>query len=480
MKKIIFFGTLLLTLSFVYLIPSIASAAILSISTDKTSFSVGDQFSVQVSVDSEEVGINGVQATVSFPKDILEVQKTDKTDSVFNLWLQDPIFSNDNGNISFTGVGTAGFSGPSLKVIKIFFKVKGAGKVDLVFTDSAVTANDGSGTNVLSSSKGLSFTSVVGQGTTTIAPKVPPPTQINRTAVPSSGLPLKPVITVSLYPNPDGWYNSISNFIVQWNLPNDITGVATEVNKEPLFVPTKSEGLFDNKTFEALSDGVWYLHVRFKNSSGWGQTIHYKIGIDTIPPIPFTISSKEGLDTSNVAPEISYETSDQPSGISSYSVSIDNNVVANTTSTSFVLPAQQSGNHVLLVRAVDFAGNITEKRVDLHIKEIPFFVIGGIAVTQLWFFISILVIIIIFFMAGWWLQILARKQKQRKTLIAQRDVVNAFDTIKNDIEKILNSYTDEKVSESELTDIKFSAQRINENLSKMEGYINEGIEDIEK
>jgi len=81
---------------------------------------------------------------------------------------------------------------------------------------------------------------------------------------------------------------------VNWDLPNDVTAVATEVDQHPDAVPAKSEGLFDNKTFSPLEDGVWYLHVQFKNSIGWGPTLHYRIGIDTAPPLGFSVTSPSG------------------------------------------------------------------------------------------------------------------------------------------------------------------------------------------
>lgn len=350
-----------------FLVPLKASAASLFVSTDKTAVRIGDQFNAIININSEGSGINAAQATLTYPKEGLEVTNIDKTGSIFSFWLQEPTYSNDLGQISFTGGSPSGFSGGSLKVLTVSFRVKGSGSSSLAFTDGAVTASDGSGTNVLSSMKGITINITGEKGVTLL---VPPPTQISRTAVPSARLPIQPNIEVPLYPIPTDWHSAVQNFLVKWNLPPDVTAVATSIDKNPNAEPLKSEGLFDNKTFPALTNGIWYLHVQFKNNVGWGKPAHYRIAIDNDPPTAFTIQTTESTDTDNPTPLITFKSNDQLSGLDHYTAQIDNSDAVVLMESIYTLPLQQPGKHLVRISAYDKAGNIAEGSIDLNILPI--------------------------------------------------------------------------------------------------------------
>ena len=113
------------------------------------------------------------------------------------------------------------------------FKVIGNGEASLVFSDTAISSADGSGSNVLSTSKGISF-SVLSKSEIGKIQQA----QITREAEVASNLPAKPVLSVSLYSNPENWYNLVSDFSASWNLPKDITDVATAMLAESPSTPS--------------------------------------------------------------------------------------------------------------------------------------------------------------------------------------------------------------------------------------------------
>lgn len=370
-KKI---SVLIATVGFILLSIGNASAASFSFALDKQSFSVGEDFTVYLHIDSQGVAINAAQGTIQYPSDVIEVRSIDKSVSVFNFWLQEPTEASDKKSISFTGGSTGGLSGASLDVVKMVFRVKGVGTGSINVNNGAITASDGSGTNVLVGSKGIDIVSS-GQGqpntqVTTTAQVIPPIVPITRVAVPSAKLPVKPDVVVGLYPDPNAWNNASAPFLVQWTLPADITAVATSVNKDPAAQPTKSEGLFDNKTFPHLDTGIWYLHVQFKNNIGWGPVAHYRIAIDTIPPLPFDILLSSGASSTDPQPFISFSTSDQPSGISEYNIQIGGADPISVTEESLKLPLQAPGKHIVRVIARDNAGNSTEAIEEVEIIPI--------------------------------------------------------------------------------------------------------------
>lgn len=374
MKSIKFYKTLaLIFILIAFFIPAAVSAAVLYVTSEKTGFNVGDKFTANVRIDGEGMGINAAQATVQYSNDVLEVVNTEKTGSIFEFWLREPEFSNDTGRLVFVGGATSGFSGKALQVLKINFRVKGGGSANITLTDAAVTASDGSGTNVLSTLRGIQITAASKTEEPAAAP-IPPPQQITRPAVPSAKLPVKPAIEVPLYPNQDRWYNIPAVFFASWQLPPDVIKVAAALNKNPIAAPEKSEGLFDNKTFESLQDGIWYLHVRFQNNLGWGPAAHYRLAVDTQPPLGFEIGILEGETTDNPTPIIQFNTSDALSGLKEYLVRIGDSdlipIIPADFAGSFKLPLQGPGKRQIIVKAVDQADNGIENSLDIEILPI--------------------------------------------------------------------------------------------------------------
>ncbi|MGB9743185.1 MAG: cohesin domain-containing protein [Minisyncoccales bacterium] len=122
-------------------------------------YTVNNTFLVQVKVNSGGVAINAADATLVFDPDKIEVVRVSKTDSVFSLWVQEPTYSNALGTISFAGgKPTPGYTGAAGTLLSITFKAKTAGTANLSFSSGSVLADDGKGTNILSSTGSGSYT----------------------------------------------------------------------------------------------------------------------------------------------------------------------------------------------------------------------------------------------------------------------------------------------------------------------------------
>lgn len=358
MKKITYlFVVALFALSFATQV----NAATLNLTAPQDTYKIGDTFDMNVKIDSETESINGVQATIKFDPTLLEATKTDKTGSVFDFWLNDPEIS--GGRLSFVAASTAGYDGGSLQVLKINFKVKGAGVGNVNLSDAAITVADGSGSNVLSESNNLTVTLASSVGKTK-------PTQITRAPTFATGSPSKPVLSVSLYPDPTKWNNTSGNFFVSWKLPVDVSDVAIVLDKSATTTPSQSEGLFESKQFSALDDGIYYIHIRYKNNIGWGPVEHYKISNDTTPPSPFSIIFPNGQPTDMPMPTIVYKSTDSLSGIDRYEISVDKNAPIITKTDSFDLPLQTPGKHTLKISIYDGAGNAVRNSLDYEIISI--------------------------------------------------------------------------------------------------------------
>jgi hypothetical protein len=141
---------LIFTLAFFLFFINKASAATLYIKPSQTEISVGNIVSVTVGVDTSGKAINNAESIIQFPPDLLEVVSVDNNLSIFSIWVEQPNFSNNVGQITFNGgIPSPGFQGSDGKIISIIFKTKKAGIASVIFSSSAVRENDGLGTDIL-------------------------------------------------------------------------------------------------------------------------------------------------------------------------------------------------------------------------------------------------------------------------------------------------------------------------------------------
>jgi hypothetical protein len=368
---------LIISLSFIIFFVGFSSveAATISLSSASVNFGINQEFEVDVKIDSEEDTINASQARIEFPANILELLEADRDGSAFNFWVEEPVISNEDGTVEFVGGTAKGISGSSLQVLKLKFKAIGAGSADISVSNAVVTASDGKGTNVLSTTEGVN----ISIGTKTVIPTKAPiieevepiiqPEKIIREAVIASELPEKPKITLQLYPDQSKWYSHLDDVIALWELPDDVIQVATRLSQARDEKAGEREGeLFNGKNFGTLEEGIWYIRVQFKNNIGWGELAYYQISIDATAPVPFEIEIDNAV-SDNPTPKITFETQDALSGIAGVDIFIDGVGPITSTSTSMTLPPQTPGVHKLIVRVKDKAGNSVED--DLEFEVIP-------------------------------------------------------------------------------------------------------------
>ena len=356
---------IVLILCFVWfgIVSGTAEAASLSFLPTAESYTVGQMFSVSVRASSADQAMNAVDGVISFPSDKIEVLSLSKSDSIMNLWVQEPSFSNSAGTVNFEGIIlNPGFTGNIGKIFSITFRAKGVGNAPVSFNSGSVLANDGKGTNIVENLGNAIF--AIG----TSASKLTSPSD-------ARGAPLAPYIISSTNPDPTRWYNN-QNPKFSWSVPQDVTGVQILVGKFPSSVPIVSyTPAIAEKEVIDVPDGEWYIHARFKNAAGWGAIAHFKFSIDTKPPKPFTITFPQGKEIDNPRPSALFTAVDELSGIDYYKVKIGEDSFLTISQEElknipFVLPLQTIGKRTLLIRAYDKAGNVTTVSEEFVIKPI--------------------------------------------------------------------------------------------------------------
>ncbi|MCX6800554.1 MAG: cohesin domain-containing protein, partial [Candidatus Falkowbacteria bacterium] len=226
----------LLSLIFLLSFATQIQAATLSFAPSNKSYSLNDDFSVNVYVSSQDQSINAASGRIAFPTDKLEVIGLSKSGSIFSLWAQDPSFSNQGGVIDFEGiVMNPGFKGSSGKILSIKFHAKKDGDANLKFSSGSILANDGKGTNVFSGAKSAKFvfekvTEKITEAVKTKEAIAAPPTTIPKAEekptteviVPS---PEAVTITSVSHSDQNKWYTS-HDAEFSWDLPKNTVTVS--------------------------------------------------------------------------------------------------------------------------------------------------------------------------------------------------------------------------------------------------------------
>lgn len=340
---------LLLTLVFSGLLVAtpVQAAATLYLAPSSGSFAIGQNFTVGIKVNSGGDVINAAEGAITYDTALLSVVSVSKGASIFPFWTTEP--GVDSSTIRFGGgLPPPAYNGSAGHLISITFRAKAAGEARVAFTAGAVLANDGKGTNILGS---------MGSASYTLSPTVtPPPKKPSQPAEPEY---IKPKITSPTHPDQDRWYNIRTAKFV-WAPPGDVNGISIGFDDRAVTDPGPvADGLFGEKEYTVEADGVYYLHLKYKDSRRWGTIAHYRIMVDTTPPLPFEIEVKQ-LDISDW-PELHFETIDEESGLAKYEVFIDTlerePFAVSAEENIFRVSDVSTGEHTAMVKAIDKAGN---------------------------------------------------------------------------------------------------------------------------
>jgi hypothetical protein len=352
-------------ISFVFVaiggIPAVARAATLYFSPSSGSYTIGQTFSVTVYVSSADQAMNAASGVISFPQDKLEVVSLPKTGSIFTLWVQEPSFSNSGGMVNFEGIVlNPGFTGATGKIITINFRAKAAGTALLNFSSGSVLANDGKGTNILSSLGNASFS--LGRAVPTVPEAITP--------AEAAGTPSAPQISSPTHPDPNKWY-ALKDIKFTWPVPDGITGARLLVGRIPTAVPTVTYiPPISSRALENLEDGIWYFSVRLRNDAGWGAISRFRFQIDTEKPSRFEMTEVEREDPTEPSATFVFDARDETSGIDYYEIIIDGGEAAiwkDDGSGRYTAPALGPGGHTLIAKAIDKAGNSLANSVEFTI-----------------------------------------------------------------------------------------------------------------
>lgn len=349
-SKIFLAGFIIFGLS-LFVTSSAWAGASLYLSPSTGTFTKESTFDVSIFLNTGGQSANAFELTLNFPATKLQVVSPQAGSSVVSIWITQPTFSNSNGTVTLAGgLPSPGINSSGALITTITFRAKGTGPATLSLGDnSKVLANDGAGTNILTSKTQATYTLTL-----------PPP----------SG----PVVTSTTHPDTNVWYNySAATF--KWEPPSsDIVGYSFILDQNPSTIPDKAVNTkITSQSFESLPDGRNYFHLRAQNTDGWGSPTHFLVKIDKTPPAKFTPSLDRIRTTPELGGLLSFSTTDQASGISRYEVRIidqskkDQAGLFTEQKSPYKLPQLETGDYQVVVRAYDGAGNMTDGTVTLNV-----------------------------------------------------------------------------------------------------------------
>ncbi len=369
--KLVFVILGLLLGNFGFALESRAAGASLYIAPNTGTYVIGSTFTVSVKVSTGGQVVNAAEGSISFDTGILEAVSVSRGGAIFNLWTTEPTIS--GGAVRFGGgIPMPGYNGSGGHVCTITFKAKAAGTGLVRFTSGAVLANDGKGTNILSS---------MGSGSYTVSPKEESPkstpkddsNQKKQEEVKIERIYNKPEISSETHPDQDAWYKS-KDVKFDWDFPSSVVGVSVDFNENSVSDPgPKSDGLFKEKEYSVEESGTWYLHLKFKDSKKWGTVANYRVNVDDLPPENLELSLIE-TEVGDF-PELHFKATDKDSGIDKYQIFVDNFEKLfkgiGPDQDRVKLSGLDAGKHTALVKAIDKAGNEAVGTLEFEIATIP-------------------------------------------------------------------------------------------------------------
>ena len=342
---------ILICCGLISILPFPVFAASLSISPNTGVYVSGKTFTVKVVINTDGKSVNAAEGSLKFNPQEMTVVSIDKSSSIFNLWVNEPTFSNSAGTISFSGGMPSGYKGASGNIFNITFRTTSAGTGKLSFMDGSVLANDGMGTNILSGMSGANFTIQ--------APSSEPTPEVIEYVAPAN-TPGAPKIESSTHKESE--WTTVKDAKLNWSLPSGVVAVRTALDSSPNTIPTKVyENPINEISLNDLDEGTSYFHLQFKNSEGWGRVSHFALKIDTEKPENFEIKAIENTDYTNPVQIVKLDVNDKTSGVIKYKVKIDESepyeFIDEKETRSLELPPLLPGYHSLIIEAIDRAGN---------------------------------------------------------------------------------------------------------------------------
>ncbi|MFA5392176.1 MAG: cache domain-containing protein [Candidatus Paceibacterota bacterium] len=294
--------------------------------------------------------INAIEVVANYDPKAVEVLDIITTNSFCRQdFFITKTIDNEKGVVNVAcGLPNPGFSEPNGIVAELLIQPLKSGQLSLRFGDETkVLANDGLGTNVLRLAIDGSYNIVSYDDQQNI------------------GEPL--TVYSYTHPNSERWYKR-KNVQFSWS---NIKGVTYRyaLNNIADFIPGEENITSKNSlSFDVDKDGIYYFHLLPEKDGGIGTIIHYKIMIDSTPPLfPIIQASHKNIEPGEMV-RFDFSGKDELSGIQKgFYVKFDEGVFL-PVAPPLYMPFLSAGSYSVVIRAFDKAGNFNDAMVEIKVE----------------------------------------------------------------------------------------------------------------
>lgn len=141
-SKLILINFFLAVAVFFTVVPVFASE--FSFDSQNKTVSVGEQFKVDLNINTEKENINAVGGEIVFPADYLGLSEIRVGNSIVNFWVDKPVYK--DGKIIFSGITPGGYVLDKGLILSMIFTAKKEGNASVGIENVSALKNDGNGT----------------------------------------------------------------------------------------------------------------------------------------------------------------------------------------------------------------------------------------------------------------------------------------------------------------------------------------------
>jgi hypothetical protein len=330
-------------------------------------FPIGEEFPVQVRIDTGGVAVGSADVTVAYDPNDLTFVSYSTEGSIFSSIIKDEDGST-YGRVSLQGIVSTNrgpYTGSDGLFVTLTFRPLRNAATQVWFAQGAASPLVASVGQIASNI----LAAPLQAATYTLVPKDVVPAAV---ALSSGTDGSDFAITPLPVPN-DEWFATTS-VKLSYTLPEGVTSMRTDVSTGPSDVPTTVYPVpVSTISVSGLVEGTNYFHLQFKYGDEWGTVIHHALKVDLTPPEYVVIKEAERQDPADPRVGFVIEAGDALSGIARYAMGIDGGPTEpweRPEDGVYRPEGLAPGEHTLTAWAYDRAGNGTSSDLVFLVKSL--------------------------------------------------------------------------------------------------------------
>ena len=154
------------TISFVLFLliffPALTHGAEFIATSTAQAIHAGDQFEVNILLNTDGENANAFGGMVTYPTDLLQLKEIRDGNTIVNFWVDMP--TSTPSGVLFSGITPGGYQGQSGKIMSLIFTAKVVGQGNIGIVNTQLLRNDGAGSEIPLTVSNFSFSIAAANG----------------------------------------------------------------------------------------------------------------------------------------------------------------------------------------------------------------------------------------------------------------------------------------------------------------------------